>query len=180
MLSLGLQMEELEKLAVGNFPNFGANFKMMKKHLMQDSTKKELTERIHKLHPKSDRKWGKMNVNQMLLHNTEGLKISYGDKKVTMKHPGWLMSKVMRYFILNTDAPMPKGKAITFPEINMVELGIDPKDFEEVKKSLIEEVAKYPAKPTLPVHAMFGKFKNEHWARLNYLHLDHHLKQFGV
>lgn len=150
----------------------------MKKNILQPEVKKELVERINKLSPDTPRQWGKMNVSQMLLHNFEGLQIGYG-KKVTYKHPGWLTAKLMKFVIMHTDVPMPKERAETFPETNMVELNIQP-DFNEAKKKLIDGINGFPVKPTIPVHAFMDKFSVEHWARLNYLHLDHHLKQFGV
>jgi hypothetical protein len=150
----------------------------MRKNLLQPEVRQELVERIAKLTPDSPRQWGKMNVSQMLHHNAEGLQIAYGSK-VTYKHPGWLMAKLIKFFMMKTDAPMPKEKAETFPEMNMAERGIQP-DFNAAKKRLIEEVSQYPLKPTIPLHAFMGNFSPENWARLNYLHIDHHLKQFGV
>ena len=29
-------------------------------------------------------------------------------------------------------------------------------------------------------HPMFGKFTMEQWGKMEYKHLDHHLRQFGV
>lgn len=151
----------------------------MKKNLLQPETKKEILDRINKLHPQSNRQWGKMNVNQGLRHMYEGLIISYGDIK-TASRGGWLKKKLMRYFILKSDMPTPKEKAETFPEINQVKRGVDPPDFEKEKKTLFEAVNNFPSKTLMAESSMLGKMSKYDWARLNYTHLDHHLKQFGA
>jgi transposase InsO family protein len=37
-----------------------------------------------------------------------------------------------------------------------------------------------PDKCTKHPHSFFGIMTPEEWSALNYIHLDHHLKQFGV
>ena len=152
----------------------------MKRNLLQEDAKNEIIERINKLTPESRRQWGKMNVNQMLRHTNEGLQMAYGDIKSEANKANGLKRMLMRYFILKTDMPTPREKAITFPEINMVERGIDPANFSAEKEALIHIVSNFPAKPTAPKSNMLGKMTTENWARLNYTHFDHHLKQFGV
>lgn len=46
------------------------------KNLFNNSVKQELIERINKLTPETQRKWGKMNVAQMLAHLQMRIKIS--------------------------------------------------------------------------------------------------------
>lgn len=152
----------------------------MRKNLLQPEVKKELTERIHSLRPNIQSQWGKMNVNQMLLHTHYGLNIAYGDQKITPKPTSWFQKKMLRYFILHTDFPTPKEKAETFPEINMVARGINPGNFTELQSQLLDAVNNFPVKDTLTIHPFLGKFSEENWARLNYTHLHHHLLQFGV
>ena len=151
----------------------------MKKNLLQPEVKEEIVSRINKLSPQTKHEWGKMNVNQMLYHTAAGLQIAYGEIK-TSPRGNWLMKQVMRHFILRTDMPTPKEKAETFPEINTVSLGINPTDFEGERKKLLELVKTFPAKELHPTSSLLGKMSKENWARLNYTHLDHHLKQFGV
>jgi|ERR1043165_104821 hypothetical protein len=152
----------------------------MRKNLLQPEVRKEIADRIRLLRPNIQRQWGKMNVNQMLLHNYNGMHIAYGDFKVTPNPTSWFQKKFLRYFILHTDFPTPKEKAETFPEMNMVQLGINPGNFTELQKQLAEAVENFPVKQTLAIHPFLGKFSEENWARLNYTHLHHHLSQFGV
>ena len=152
----------------------------MKKNLLQSEVKEELIARVSKLNPQSAKQWGKMNVNQMLRHLSEGLRIAYGDVKPSAKKTGWLGQKFMRFIILKTDVPAPKEKAKTFAEIDMVEKGINPPDFNAEKNQLVDLLKNFPAKQTYHESPMLGKMTTENWARLNYGHMDHHLRQFGV
>lgn len=151
----------------------------MKKNLLQPEVKEEILFRINKLDKNAKSQWGKMNVNQMLYHTAAGLRISYGEIH-TVPKGNWLTKQVMRFFILKTDFPTPKEKAETFPEINTVNLGINPTDFDAERKNLLAVVKNFPAKKLQPASALLGKMTSENWSRLHYTHLDHHLKQFGV
>ena len=57
-------------------------------------------------------------------------------------------------------------------------------DFEEEKQKLRSQVATFaekgPAIIAAMKHPFFGPMTEEEWGTLMYLHLDHHLKQFGV
>lgn len=152
---------------------------MARKNLLQPETKQELIERIHRLTPNAERKWGKMNVNQMLRHTSEGLSMAYGDVKSESR--GNIFSRaLMRYIILNTDMATPQGKANTFPEINMVERNIYPENFEEEKEKLVQMIRCFPERTTHDKSPLLGKMTTENWARLNYTHMHHHFSQFGV
>lgn len=152
----------------------------MKKNLLQADAKEEMASRINKLNPDANAKWGKMNVNQMLRHLNEGLLMAYGDIKSERAPKPWLTQKLMRFVVLNTDMPTPEGKAITFPEIDMVERGINPDDFKAEREALLAVLNNFPAKPTYSHSGLLGKMSTQDWARLNYTHFEHHLKQFGV
>lgn len=152
----------------------------MKRNLLEQEAKTELVERISKLKPDSKNQWGKMNVNQMMKHCLDGIRVAYGEIKVTPKQTGWLHNKMVRYFILHTDMQAPKEKTQTYPELNMVELGVNPQNFEQLQKDLIQAIESFPAKKTLSVHPFLGNFSEANWARMMYTHLLHHLQQFGV
>ncbi len=152
----------------------------MKKNLLQENVKKDLITRIENLSKDAPRHWGKMNVNQMLRHCNEGIKIAYGDIISEANKTSGLMQMMMRYFILKTDVKMPKEKVKTFPEIDMIALNIYPENFDIEKSILIESIKNFPIKKTHPVSNLLGKANAADWARLNYNHIDFHLKQFGV
>ena len=57
------------------------------------------------------------------------------------------------------------------------------KEFEKEKTqliSLLEEFNQKNENKALPPHPIFGSFTNEQWGKMQYKHLDHHLRQFGA
>lgn len=152
----------------------------MKKNLLQPETRAEILARIDKLTPDTKSQWGKMNVNQMLRHTTYGLENAMGEMGATAKS-GPIMKAIMRFVVLKTDIPAPKGKAETFPEFNTVENGVNPPDFNVVREQLKATLDRFPnASKYGKESPLLGPMSKQDWARLNYGHLDHHLKQFGV
>ncbi len=149
------------------------------KNLFHDTTKQEVISRIDYLEPIAKAQWGKMNVNQGIRHMAMGLDIPTGKLDPTIVKvppmPKWLM----KIFLLNTKPP--KEAAETFKEINMVANNINPTDIEAEKTALknkIDEVA--AAAKLIPENKIGGKFSRDDWGKLNYNHLDHHLRQFGA
>lgn len=153
---------------------------IMKKNLLQPETRAEIISRIDKLTPGAKSQWGKMNVNQMLRHTAYGLENAMGEMPATAKS-GPIMRAIMRFVVLKTDIPAPKGKAETFPEFNTVENGVNPVDFNAEREQLKAILNRFPNASKYGTESpLLGKMSKQDWARLNYGHLDHHLKQFGV
>jgi hypothetical protein len=149
------------------------------KNLLHPETKSEILSRIDALHPQSKPVWGKMNVNQNMRHLALALDIPLGALDPTIVKlppmPKWLL----KFFLLNTKPP--KEAAETFVELNMVGNNIDPADFGMEKNNLKMMVDKFTTEPSfIPVNKMGGKFSKDDWGKLNYNHMDHHLRQFGV
>jgi hypothetical protein len=59
----------------------------------------------------------------------------------------------------------------------------DDRDFLGERKrltGLIDRFASSPAAASRQPHFFFGHMSPEEWATFMYIHLDHHLRQFGV
>ena len=153
----------------------------MKKNLLQPETRAEIIARIDKLSPTTKNLWGKMNVNQVLRHTTYGLQNAMGEMAATAPKSGALKKALMRFVIMKTDMPTPKGKAETMPEFNTVENKVNPPDFHSEREQLKAHLNRFPNAPKYAAESpLLGPMTKEDWARLNYGHLDHHLKQFGA
>ena len=61
----------------------------MRKSLHNLSDVKEIINRIHLLHENSPRKWGSMNVSQMMVHCAKILEIP--NKNLQLRHPHFLI-----------------------------------------------------------------------------------------
>ena len=138
----------------------------------------EIIGRIKQLRPDSQRKWGKMNVAQMLAHCSSFQDIAMGNASSSRSWLGILIGKFVKPMFYN-DKPLPQNMS-TIPTIMIV----DKKDFEKEKEILIQKLIMFQKngseKCTKKPHPFFGKLSAEEWGKGLYKHLDHHLKQFGV
>jgi hypothetical protein len=146
-----------------------------------DKTKRdEIISRINQLMPESQAAWGKMNVNQMLCHCADGLKMATGELAVADKS-NFMFRTLLKPLIIYV-LPMPKG-APTADELNQMVAGTKPCDFESDRKTLIEcleNMCSLPENHLWANHAAFGKMNRKQWGLLAHKHIDHHLRQFGV
>jgi hypothetical protein len=72
---------------------------------------------------------------------------------------------------------------LTRPEIDQECGGTKPCDFSaDVKdlEALVELIAMQPERVDGRVHPIFGRMSRAAWLRWSYLHMDHHLRQFGA
>ena len=134
--------------------------------------------RMDKLSPDSRNLWGKMNVAQMLAHCNISIETALGQHKMKRVFIGKLIAPFLKKQVLG-DKPFGKNsltdKSYIFPP---------DVDFEEQKakaKASLERFYKGGvAECTTHPHPFFGNFSPEEWARFQWKHIDHHLRQFGV
>jgi len=145
--------------------------------LFNEQAYAEILERLDRLSPESQPKWGKMDVAQMLAHCSEPLKVPLG--KLTLAKPNAIMKLLFSFFkkSLYDDKPWKQGLP-TSKEYKIV----NERDFEKEKealKSLINEFYSERIKTEWPPHPFCGHFTTEQWGKMQYKHLDHHFRQFG-
>jgi len=150
---------------------------------MDRFTEKQITDfsaRLDKLTPESKALWGKMSVTQMLTHLNDAFRLSLGMKEAKDKS-NFFWNKVlfpvsiyaMGFFPRNSSAPV---------EINQQIGGSNPRDFYtelEFLKKMLDVFNEREAEKIKP-HPLFGKLSKKQWKDLMVVHLNHHLKQFGV
>lgn len=149
------------------------------KSLFDTEAHAEILSRIDQLSDSSEGQWGKMKVGQMLHHCQYPLKISLGKYNPDNK-PGLmlkLMGKLFKKSLYN-DTPwrqnLPTAKGLKV---------IEEKDFSKEKEilvGLINDFHQERNRKHWDPHPAFGSFTHEQWGRMQYKHLDHHLRQFGV
>lgn len=149
------------------------------KSLFDKETHAEILSRISGLTSASKGQWGKMEVGQMLHHCQFPLKIAMKRYNVTKK-PNPLLKLLFKSFKNNMyndkpwrpNLPTAKGLRVTTA-----------KDFAEEREKLIALVNDFHNERTRKSwdpHPMFGHFTHEQWGQMQFKHLDHHLRQFGV
>jgi hypothetical protein len=146
------------------------------KNIFKEADKNEILQRVEKLTAESKPLWGKMNVAQMLAHGAHAAKLPTGE--VAAKRAGFpinILGSLLKNKILSS--PEFRKNSPTSPEIKIT----DPRDFEKEKANFIAAIKNLSEKvATAPKHPFFGTMTAQEWGRINYLHADHHLKQFGV
>lgn len=148
------------------------------KSLFDHNTYTDIQLRISHLNNTTTPKWGKMSVDQMLKHCQGPLKV--GLEKMSLNKPNFLFKAVVRpfTFMLYNDKEWKPG----LPTAKEFVVS-DAQNFEQEKATLLELIKDFHGKGegyNWPVHPIFGKFSGEQWGKMQYKHLDHHLRQFGV
>lgn len=144
--------------------------------IFEEKVYNEIKSRLGKLNENSNRNWGKMNVAQMAWHCQGPFNIMLQKEDYGMK-PNWL-AKVFFKKSLYNDKPWSKG----LPTAKFLKTKED-KNFEVEKKkleALIDEAYSHKDKTEWEPHPGFGYFTAQQWGQMQYKHLDHHFRQFGV
>lgn len=146
---------------------------------MTKKNAEEMIKRIEALQPNSERKWGKMSVDQMLAHCNVTYEFIYDN--IHPKPSGlqkWMLKIFVKNIVVN-EKPYKKNSR-TAPEFIMV----NEKNFEIEKNRLIAYINKTQQLGSDYFHnkesRSFGNLTKTEWSNMFYKHLDHHLSQFGV
>lgn len=149
------------------------------KSLFNPKDNKDIIYRIEQLTPITLSQWGKMTVSQMLKHCQQPIKVAQGTLKLK---PNWLISF---FFARSAKKQLTDSQPLKrdLPTSKEFIINYEP-NFEEAKKGLIELVSKFAQEGEGFIknkkHPFFGEMTTQEWDTLQWKHLDHHLKQFGV
>lgn len=148
--------------------------------LLDASIAAAIRERMNKLTPESSPRWGKMNVNQMMCHVTDGFLMSMGDRPLPDESN--FFSRTFIKFLVIKVIKMPK-EVPTMPGLDQMKEGTKPGEFEDNRRAMIDALDKLytlPPDHVWAAHPKFGPLTAREWGILGYKHVDHHLRQFGV
>ncbi len=136
----------------------------------------EIKNRLNNLSENSERQWGKMTPGQMVHHCQAPLnimleKVDYGFK------PNWL-AKVFFKKSLYSDKLWKKNMFTPkqFRETGTRDLVREKQNLE----ALIDEAGGQRDRAEWNPHPGFGYFTKEQYGKMQYKHLDHHFRQFGI
>jgi hypothetical protein len=151
------------------------------KTLARARDKAEVLERLRRVRHDSGRQWGRMSAHQMVCHLSDAFRMALGQKPVS-RASGPLSATIIKWIALYAPMRWPPG-IVTRPEVDQEVGGTRPVDFDadvaEVER-LVEIVATARAPFPWPAHPIFGRMSHAEWLRWAYLHMDHHLRQFGT
>lgn len=147
------------------------------KTLMVPGDRQEILERLRTLKPDSARRWGRMSAHQAICHLNDSFLGVLGEKAVSPA-TSWFHRSVMKWVALNTPMPWPKDLK-TRPEMDQAVGGTAPIDFELDRQKLCALTERFAQAAQWSPHPIFGSMLPKEWMRWGYLHMDHHLRQFG-
>ena len=139
----------------------------------------ELLERLAKVRPDSKSRWGTMSSHQMICHLSDSFRASLGEKYIS---PSTTLFKrtFLKWYALWLPLPWPHG-VHTRPEMDQHQCGTPAAEFASDLDELRNLFKRFcNSQGEFAPHAMLGQMSRRQRMRHAYLHIDHHLRQFGV
>jgi hypothetical protein len=136
----------------------------------------QLVSRLDNITPAATRRWGKMNVSQMLHHLNVAIGSGLGYYQLPDKSH-LLGRTLIRFLLIDVIPRFPKGT-----NAPATLRAISSYDFETEKKQLKEIFAKAYVTKTdddWGRHTYFGKMTRKAWGKLIMKHCDLHFRQFS-
>ena len=147
------------------------------KSIFNPADNQEIITRIQSLSLESKALWGKMSVDQMMKHINDAVLVSFNEKELHVSFIFRILGRMMKGSVLKQ--PEFAKNSPTAKEFKYAENF----DFETVKNELIANFSRFQQGEktiTCSKHPFWGKMNAEDWNNLQWKHVDHHLRQFGV
>lgn len=147
--------------------------------LFDQKVYQNIISRLDSLTENHQPQWGEMTVAQMVKHCQMPLLVANG--KMELNRDISLFKKLIYKFykpIMYNDKswpeniPTPAEFKITAPFV-----------FDAERQALKNAITEFHGKALnmrWPAHPFFGNFNTDQWGKMQYKHLDHHFRQFGV
>ncbi len=154
------------------------------KTLARQRDRDEILRRLRTVRADSPRRWGRMTAHQMICHVGDACRMATGEYVVSPA-TGLPQRTVIKWIALYLPVNWPPDIQ-TRPEIDQVASGgTVPGDFAADlarAEALVQAFVARAGTGTVdwPRHPIFGRLSQAAWMRWGYLHLDHHLRQFGL
>jgi uncharacterized protein with PQ loop repeat len=142
--------------------------------------KAEILARVKALRADSVRRWGRMTPHQMVCHLIDCNRMALSEMTVNPSAP-WVPRRIVKWVSLYTPVPWPAGLP-TNPELDQEVDGMRPGNFAQdvaTLEAIVERLTSRTGRRDWPRHPDFGAMSEEDWLRWGYLHMNHHLRQFG-
>jgi hypothetical protein len=154
------------------------------KTLLDNDCRAALSDRLGRLRPDSERRWGRMTAPQMVCHLTDAFRGVLGERTTStpMPAPSLIGRTLVRWTALYAPMQWPCGLR-TSPAASQEIGGTPPVDFATDLAALVASCDRFVDRIDVfaaPPHFIFGSLTPKEWARWGYLHMDHHLRQFGL
>ena len=149
----------------------------MSKTVLNEQAVIQLIHRVMKLTPTAEAIWGRMTVDEMLYHcnltNNEILHAKPYSKKPKLKQ------LFLKFIVMHLLRKIPRRAKINSKFLKQKEQDLS---FEAEKKCFIERITQFSqhSQAIYGKHPVFGRLSTKEWQHFVWMHMDHHLRQFGV
>jgi hypothetical protein len=150
----------------------------MKRSLFDPAAAAEIVNRFGQLNPASTARWGKMQVTEMLLHCTLANTFIVEDRSPYQMQG--LKKRLLTFAAIHLIPRFPHnrkgpGRLHTIGKI-------DQDEFEQQRKTCIKSITRFAnyKEPITSLHGGLGFLSNREWGIITWMHMDHHLRQFGI
>ncbi len=148
------------------------------KSLLNPADQEEIIQRMGRLRPDSARQWGKMTAHQAVCHLSDSFRSMMGEKEISLT--GTIFHRTLvKWIALYVPAPWPHGVK-TRPEVDQEIGGTRPVEFARDLPELENLLKRFAQRQDFNRHPIFGAMSESEWQRWGWLHMDHHLRQFGL
>lgn len=141
-----------------------------------------LLERLARLTPESERRWGTLTPGEMLCHLGDAEEGVLGLRNTPGPAVSGKPSPIAKLLFITLPLPWPKGVK-TRPGVDPRQAGTRPTDFESDRARVVAGLHALAAATAdaLPAsHFRFGVMRLRDWQRWGWRHVNHHLRQFGL
>ena len=147
--------------------------------LLNDRDQKEVLDRVGRVGPDSQRRWGSMSAHQMICHLSDSFRAALGEKHVSSSSTLFKRT-IYKWAALWVPLRWPHGIK-TRPEMDQQQGGTHLVEFSSDVENLRILFGQFCTwKRDFAPHTMFGQLSRTERMRFAYLHMDHHLRQFGA
>jgi hypothetical protein len=149
------------------------------KTMARERDKEEILQRLKTIRADSARRWGRMSPHQAICHLSDSFLAVTGQRHASPAS-GPLQRTVVKWIALYAPVKWPRGIQ-TRPEVDQEIGGTKPSTFasDVTQLEMLVELITTRKSCFGPKHPIFGRMSEDDWMRWAYLHMDHHLRQFG-
>ena len=162
------------------------HFEMSMQSLLLPQSRAGLRRRSQALRPETRGRWGRFTAPQMLAHAIQSLRVMNGEVEMPSERVPWVVRNPPLKHLLIYVLPFPKG--LPTSPVLLQRRAPDPEAVTEggwtgeldLFAQLLDAVGDRARQTEWPSHAAFGTLTGREWGVLQYRHLDHHFRQFGI
>ena len=144
--------------------------------LFEAGDREAILGRLSRLRPDARPKWGSFTPSEMVCHVTSGIR--QGLSEVDLGEPRGPLARWPLNWLLIHVIPFPRNAPAAPEMLGRPSAGWS-EDLEILRRSIERFGARGPG-GTWPPSRVFGRISGSSWGVLQYKHLDHHLRQFGL